>query len=293
MKKILITGSNGFIGKNLAEYLADKFQIYCPKRIELDLTDDKAVNNYLSRHCFDVVIHSATHNATVTSTQDVNLVLDTNLKMFFNLEKSKDLYGKMLYFGSGAEFDRDSYIPKMKEEYFGKNIPKDHYGFSKYIMAKVAEGDNNIYNLRLFGVYGRYEDWKIRFISNNICRGLFDLSFSINQNVFFDYLYIDDLCRLTEWFIHNKPRNKTYNVCTGISIDLYSIAKEIQRISKRDLPIIVKEEGFKREYSGCNIRLLKEVGDFKFSHFAESIEKLHKWYEVRISKIDENSEFLR
>lgn len=111
-----------------------------------------------------MVLHIATYNATVTSEKDLSLVLAANFRMFFNLEKAKDLYGKMLYFGSGAEFDREHYVPKMKEEYFGRYIPGDSYGFSKYIMAKTSEIRSSIYNLRLFGVYGKYEDWRIRFI---------------------------------------------------------------------------------------------------------------------------------
>ena len=42
--KILITGSNGFIGKNILEYFQTKFNdISAPKRGQLNLLDSEAV----------------------------------------------------------------------------------------------------------------------------------------------------------------------------------------------------------------------------------------------------------
>ena len=38
-KSILITGSSGFIGKNLAEKLSALYKVYAPKTDELDLND--------------------------------------------------------------------------------------------------------------------------------------------------------------------------------------------------------------------------------------------------------------
>ena len=138
--KILITGTNGFIGRNLKEYFQERYNdIHCPKRGELDLVNSQAVYDYLTKNAFDVVMHCA---VTLTS-------VEQNLKMYFNIERCSGSFGKMLCIGSGAEYDMNNYIPKMKEEYFGKHIPSDIYGFSKYVIAKDIESKyRNIYNLR-------------------------------------------------------------------------------------------------------------------------------------------------
>ncbi len=292
MKKILLTGSDGFIGRNIEKYLTNSYELVSPAHSELDLLDSNKILKLLKKNAFDVVIHAATHNATETSTKDRSLVLENNLKMFFNIAEKKDLFGKMIHFGSGAEFGRDYYIPRMKEEYLGEHIPRDQYGFSKYIMARYTEEVNaNIYNLRLFAVFGKYEDWRIRFISNNICNALQNKPLSINQNAFFDFLYVEDLCKITEWFIKNEPIHKTYNVCTGTSNDLYSIAESIKRVASVDLPIVTKAQGFKKEYSGNNSRLRKDLGSSLYTDFETALSELHAWFQEPGNLHGEPSDF--
>lgn len=285
-KKILLTGASGFIGKNLKDSLSKKNILYAPKRDEIDLNDTQAVEDFLKEHDIDIVIHSANTNNT-RNTVTAYDSLDGNLRMFFNLERCKGYYKKMYYFGSGAEYDMNNYIPEMEEEYFGVHIPKDSYGFSKYIMAKTCENNDNIYDLRLFGVYGKYEEWERRFISNAICRALKGKDITIQKNVYFDYLCVDDLCHIMEWFIENNPLHKHYNVCRGNKIDLYSLACMIREILNIDCSIVVKEPGWKPEYTGNNERMLREIGDYHFIGFRKSISELCEYYREHLGMIDE------
>lgn len=268
--KMLITGTNGFIGRNLMEYFQERRKnVYCPKRLELDLLDSSAVSDYLKKHGFDIVI-----NCAITTTS-----VEQNLKMYFDIEKCSGLFGKMINLGSGAEYDSNNYIPKMKEEYFGEHIPSDIYGFSKYLIAKDIEKEHrNIINLRLFGIYGKYENYKRRFISSNICRVLCNLNISINKNVFFDYLYIVDFLKIVEMFIKKDAKQRTYNVCTGKIIDLLTLAEIIKKIDGKGLPIIIKQDGLNPEYSGDNTRFLQEFGEFNFTEHEKAISELYRWY---------------
>ena len=110
--------------------------------------------------------------------------------MFFNIARCNEFFGKMLYFGSGAEFGRPNWIPLMPESYFDVYVPDDPYGLSKYIMTKHTYEATNIYNLRLFGVAGEKDDWRYRFISLASCKAAYDMPITFRQNVFFDFLYI-------------------------------------------------------------------------------------------------------
>lgn len=275
--KILITGANGFIGKNLRESLEKKYDIFAPERTMLDLTNQENVERYLAMHSFDVILHCANTNNVVRNVTTFD-VLNNNLQMFYNIESCHDLYGKMYYFGSGAEYDMRYYIPQMEESYFGKHIPQDSYGFSKYTMSRITEQNSNIYDLRLFGVYGKYEEWRRRFISNNLCRCIKNMNMTINKNMKFDYLYINDLCRIIEWFIENQPKYKHYNICTGSVVDLYTIAKKINQVTGLNKKIEVFETGWKKEYSGNNNRLKQEIGEFCFTPMEDAINELYQYY---------------
>lgn len=285
--KILITGGTGFIGKNLKEQLSAYYEVFAPTSKELDLLNEDKVKNYLVKNKIQTVIHCATHNGTKVSNKDLALVFKNNLRMFFNLARCHKSYNRMIYFGSGAEYDSRYYRPKMKEEYFGRHVPEDDYGFSKYIMAEYIKNVPNIYDLRLFGCFGKYEDWRIRFISQSICRVINDIDISINKNVYFDYLYIDDLVKIIKKFIDKKKiQNQHYNVCTGKKISLLTLANIIIKHSKKDIRISIMERGLKKEYSGDNRLLLKAVGNFEFVSIEKAIGDLYDWYSKNQNIID-------
>ena len=283
--RILITGGSGFIGRNLVEQLASTYQVLAPSSAELDLLKDRDVREYLRAHRCDVVVHAATtrSNRRVAAPPDL---LDRNCRMFFNLARNADRFGKMIHFGSGAEYDRVQLPPMVKEVYFDTRVPSDAYGFSKYLCAKHIERSERIVNLRLFGVFGPYEDYTVRFISNACCRALKGLPIVLRQDVLFDYLYVGDLARITSWFIDNDARHKAYNVCTGQPVALTKLARLVADISERDPRISVMTGGMAAQYTGDNSRLLAEIGRYQFSDGRAAISELFSWHEQRQSRID-------
>lgn len=287
MKKILITGAGGFVGKNLKEQLEEHYQILAPDKWELDLCDTDAVRVYLEKHNFDVVIHAANYGTVDTSRPDPYKILNYGLRMFYNLAKCCGLYEKMLYFGSGAEFDVRHYVPYMSEEYFGTFVPEDAYGLYKYTIAQSLDLFPNIYDLRLFGICGKYEQY-YRFLSSNICRALKKLPLTLSQDAYFDYIFIDDLVQVIFWFIENSPQYKHYNVCRGEHISLKALAELIRNKLCPESELIIRKEGWKKEYSGDNGRLIREVGDVKFTSYEMMVEKLTEYYSAIIEQVDES-----
>jgi len=273
--KILLTGSTGFIGRNLFETWTNRYTLSAPTRQELDLLDSQAVEKYLDAEHFDIVVHTANMNNVRYQMSDAQL-LDGNLRMFLNLERCSNLYGKMYYLGSGAEYDMRNYIPQMTESYFGTHIPQDPYGLSKYAMSKLSKG--NIFDLRLFGVFGKYEEWQRRFISNMIYRNLTGQVMEMNQNMYFDYLYITDLISILEWFLTHEPARHHYNVCSGQRVELLSLAEMV--IEETGMPgeIVILRGGLKPEYTGDNSRLLAEMGKLSLTSMRTAIRELVAYY---------------
>lgn len=283
--KILITGGSGFIGRNLIEYLSQKHEIFAPTHKELDLIDDDAVQDYFKTHQIDIVIHSAVKPAHRNAKDPTNQLYD-NTRMFFNIVRNADRFEKMIFISSGAVYDMRYYIPKMKEEYFDNHVPIDELGFSKYICAKYIENIENIVELRLFGVFGKYEDYSIRFISNAICKTLYDLPITIKQDRRFDYLYIDDLMPVIDYFLKNKGKYKSYNVTPGEAVELKILAERIRNISEKNLPILIAQDGMGMEYSGDNSRLHEEIPGTRFTSIYDAIHQLYKWYIKNIHLIN-------
>ncbi len=296
--RILITGGTGFIGRNLAEQLASTYEVMAPSTNELDLLNEQAVREYLTSHSFDVVLHTATtrSNRRLGAPPDM---LDRNCRMFFNLARNlaphQERFGKMIHFGSGAEYDRIQLPPRVKEDYFDTRVPRDAYGFSKYICAKYIERADDIVNLRLFGVFGAYEDYTVRFISNACCRALKGLPIVLRQDVMFDYLYVKDLVRITKWFIENNARHKAYNVCTGKPVALTELARLVAEVSGQVsgsiTDVSVMSEGLGPEYSADNSRMLTEMGGYQFWDLPSSIEDLYCWYQRHDGINDESLRF--
>jgi UDP-glucose 4-epimerase len=283
--KILITGARGFIGRNLAEPYASSHQVEAPPRATLDLLDAVAVREYLERHRFDAVIHAATErsNRALSGAPDL---LQRNCRMFFNLARNPHAFGRMLFLSSGAVYDRARLPPLATEEDFDVRVPSEDYGFSKYVCAKSIRPDGQVYELRLFGVFGPYEDWRVRFISNACCRAVWDLPVVIRQNVVFDYLDVADLARILEHFMTGSFRYRHYNVSTGRPVDLKTLAAEVVEASGKPLDTIVQKEGLGSEYTGDNRRLLAELSPFRFRERRESVARLYRWYASRKADID-------
>ena len=138
------------------------------------------------------------------------------------------------------------------------------------------------YHLRIFGIFGKYEDYRYRFISNAIVNNINGLPIAMNQNVFFDYTYINDFVRIVDHFINHKAKHKFYNIGTGKKIDILTIANKINGIAEKKSKITVKNKGLNNEYTCDNSRLKNELKKFEFTDFDKALKELYDWYKNNI-----------
>lgn len=93
-KTILLTGSNGFIGKNIKEsFLSERYRLLTPSSKELNLVNEKEVDDYFHGHSVDVVIHAAGQPGHRNAASCEGLFYN-NTRMFFNLERHVKEYEK-------------------------------------------------------------------------------------------------------------------------------------------------------------------------------------------------------
>ena len=288
---IFITGSNGFIGTHLKEYLNknySKYNLFTPSSKELDLVNGEAVDNYILGNKIDIIIHLANKGGDRT-TVDMKNVTEYNLRIFFNIAKHEKNVKKIISFGSGAEYSKHKPIVDAREEDYLDAQPLDEYGFYKSITSKYIEKSDNIVQLRIFGAYGEYENYRFKFISNAIVKNLLKLPIVINKNVFFDYIYIDDLVKMIDWAIHNETKEKIYNVTTGTKIDLISVSNLVNETSNFKSEIKVLNDGLNNEYTSNNERILNEIGNFEFTTHKNAISKIRDYFKTNLENLDKQS----
>ena len=210
---------------------------------------------------------------------------ENRIRMFMNFANCSRFYRKMIYFGSGAEYGRQKGVFMASETNIGKKVPTDSYGLALYTINEIARKSENIYNLRLFGIFGTHELWQRRFISNAICKRLYGYPITIRQDRVMSYTDVSDLMRVVEWFMTHTPMYHDYNVVQGDPVSLSSLADIVNNHDDESVPIYIAKDGIDVEYSGDGTRLLNECG-IQFISFEESIKRLYQWYEERLASID-------
>lgn len=270
MKKVLFTGGTGFLGRNLVPELKGIYDLYAPSRSELDLRNYEALKAYLMTHKFDVIIHAAIPNLLSNESDQKGSVLMNSLLPFMNLYNLQDYYGRLLYFGSGAEYDKSLPICSVTEEEFGRRVPINEYGLAKFTMNSLCRKSKKLYNLRIFGCYGPTDaDFKLITYAIRCC--LKGEQIVLNQNCLFDYMYVKDILPILNYFIYNNPEYHDYNICTGIKTDIEKICRQICALMGCPDNIITKKPGLNNEYSGDNRRIKHEIPSLVFTDLLSGI----------------------
>jgi len=288
-KRLLVTGGSGFIGKHILGGLKDRYHIAAPSHRELELSDMSVVDAYFRTHRFDAVIHTANVGGNRAEV-DIPNVAAYNLRIFFNLLRNKHAYIKFIYLGSGTQYGKQQSIRGVQETDLGMRIPEDEFGLYKYIAARYIEDSAfPLLNLTLFGIFGTYEPYQFRFISNAVCRSILGMPITLSQNARFDYVWVEDFVRILDHFITAKSKYRTYNIGTGSPIDLLSIAKMVKNVTRNPHDIQVAKKGFKQEYTCDNSRLRQEIPGFRFMPMDRSIRLLHSYYTKHKSALHADS----
>ena len=260
MKTLLITGGTGFVGKNILPILSKKYKVFAPHRNELDLRDTCAVKNYVIHNKIDSIVHCANPNPVKSANFDsYQNMFEDSLKIFMNFYQIQANCEKIIYLGSGAEFDKSMNIQRIKEEDVHRSLPTDVYGASKYIMNELALHSKNIYNMRLFACYGPY-DHESKFITHVIRCCLSNEMITIRQNCYFDYIHVFDLAKIIEYMIENDLKYHDYNVASGDQITLENIAKKVcQQMGYPTSKITFLKKELNKEYTADITRLENEM----------------------------------
>ena len=220
--KILITGAKGVVGSFLAEKLKDH-DVFVLGRETVDISNRKQVDEFFNNHKepFDVVLHCAIVGANRIREMDWN-ILDNNLKMYYNILDNKAKYKRLISFGSGAEI-------------FLSHTP---YGLSKKVISQSILGQDNAYNIVIFGLFGEKEKRFVYTILNSYAN---KQDIEIYEKKFMDFFYMEDLWSVVKYYLYAKNPPK-YVDCsyTNSKRTLHDIAEYINTLDDHRVDIKLK-----------------------------------------------------
>lgn len=129
--KILVTGAEGQLGKELHKVLEESMPgITTYTDVEqLDLTDQRAVNEYIEHGDFTHIVNCAAFTAVDQAEQDQTLCYRINAEAVRNLASAASRVGvKVIHISTDYVFDGRAHRPYRESD---KVNPQSHYGTSK------------------------------------------------------------------------------------------------------------------------------------------------------------------
>lgn len=248
MKKLLITGSSGFIGQHMLPRLQDKFEICCLKS---DLKDHKAVNKEVQLFSPDLVIHLAARTEVEQSFyeqvefSEINYVGTVNLiesmlqckkipKLIF--ASTMEVYGwqpvsDLVRDGNTPEiiptFDPDTTIPNPNAPYA---VAK--FGCEKYIEYAHRSCGLQYVIVRQTNAYGRTDN--NFFVTEQIITQMLDNASQCNlgyQEPYRNFIFITDLLDAWEIMINqfDQISNNIFTLGPNNAISISAYAKLIAK----------------------------------------------------------------
>jgi nucleoside-diphosphate-sugar epimerase len=209
--KVVILGSTGFAGKNIAECLSDTLTVIKASRsfnnstneneIYFDLFNKESWGNIINVSP-DVIINAAAYGVIKNET-DNDIMYQTNYFYTSNLfDYVSAQKGKPFWIQLGTAFEYDLSVNAITEQ--SPCLPRTHYGISKLMMSNylLNKGGSKAFSImRPFGMFGRYEDDSKFFpylINAQKINTPVNLSPGTQKR---DYIYVKDLGRFINTLI--------------------------------------------------------------------------------------------
>jgi nucleoside-diphosphate-sugar epimerase len=229
MKKILLTGSSGFIGKNLENVLSKNYEV-----ISFDRQEGKDITrkeDYLGINA-DYVIHLA----ALIKSSNLDELFNVNVKGMLNvLEFCKQSGAKLIFISSAAVYG-DAQSPIKENSCFN---PLSSYGLTKMMGEELCEYYHknfglDITTLRIFNPYGPGQPEGL-LISDIISQLDNERVVLKNPGSKRDYIYIDDVVNSIVQSLNLDSFN-VINIGYGKSYSVEELGKMItdKSISFRD-----------------------------------------------------------
>lgn len=312
VRRILVTGSEGFIGGHLVKNLLDKnYQIiagyfkkdpysqlfnsglYKKVRTQhLNILDKRWVFEIIAKHKIGLIIHLAAKTQVRDAVLSPYPTIRTNVVGTLNiLEAARKISGVGVIFASSDKAYGSSSKAYLENDSLRGQYP---YDVSKSSADLIAQSYAKTYNLplvvtRLGNVYG---PWDLNFdrLIPGLCQAMFYKKiFLIRSNGRYirDYIFIDDAVRAYTLLIKkfNKSTGEVFNISGQDSLSPLSVIRIVEKkFNKKISYKILDEARAEIFYQHLNSNKIGKFGFVQKYRFQDKIKSVISWYSNYFSK---------
>ena len=302
MKKVLIIGASGFVGKYLIkEFKQDKYEIIaCDKSknnledndityYELDILNKEAVEKILEECKPDYLVNLAAISSVGLSWNIPDKTIEVNVIGTLNILEAVKKYNeecKVLLIGSSEEYE--SKDPPLKEtDITNANNP---YGISKVAQENFARLYKEKYGLdivctRSFNHTGVGQLDK--FVIPSFCKQVAEIDktnapgkiYVGNLSAYRDISDVKDVVKVYKALLENKTDELVYNVGSGNAYKIEDLLKYIISLSNQEIEIVIDKEKLRpvdTPYICCDNTKIKKY--FNNTDIKETIKEMYEYY---------------
>lgn len=257
---IILTGCNGFIGKNFKSKLDDI--------IELDHQNCwNFIREFKDWESVDLIIHQGAISSTIET--DINKIHSWNVDYTLLLFEFAIKYGIPVRYASSASVYGNQQ---------GIVNPLNYYAISKlqidYWVIDNLDKFSSIQGFRYFNVYGNHEDKKgdqaspvSKFTKQIKETGKLKL-FEGSENFLRDFICVDDIVDIV---LDNKNESGVYDLGTSNPISFKYVAESVANKYNGEIEYIPFPDHLKGKYQDYTCAK-KEWGDYQFKTIEDYLQ---------------------
>ncbi len=300
MKKLLVTGLNGFVGGHLQALLASMpdgpWQLLESK--PHDLLDCASLDAWLQEECPDAVIHLAGQTFVPEAFRDPAQTIKVNLLGTLNLLqalKRRGFCGTFLYVSSGDVYGQveeanlpisECLVPRPRNPYAVSKVAAEllcqQWSYSEPWRIMVARPFNHIGP-------GQGEAFVIPSMARQLIRvrlGLQPAQLEVGDvDVTRDFLDVRDVLRAYLALLECGRNGEVYNVCSGVERRVRDLIAQMGGLVGVEFELLQDASRLRlseqRRVVGCSKKLQKETGWKPSVSITETLQSVLSDWEAR------------
>ena len=308
--KIYIAGHNGMVGSAIWRNLKAKeyTNIIGKTSRELDLRDQKAVNDFFLTEKPEIVIDAAARVGGILANNDFPYqFLMENMQIQNNLLDAslKANVKKFIFLGSSCIYPRLAPQP-LKEEYLltdSLEPTNEWYAIAKITGVKACEAIRKQFNKDYFSLmptnlYGPFDNFDLQtsHVLPAMIRKFHEAKLNGNTPVTLwgsgmpkrEFLHVEDLADAVVYSIENKLEDDLFNVGTGVDLSIKELAEIIQQTIGHTGEIIwdaTKPDGTPRKL--MDVSKLSNAGWRAQIKLEDGIRQTYTWFLKNVNTFKE------